>query len=313
MRSVRGCSRARACRRCISRRLRRAPLLHRAALRRAARYSHGEQVLWLGGTARDARRAARARARACRGRVRDDGPRPDRQRDRRRDGAARARSGSSACRSASSISGGSTTGGSARSTSLAWLNAQWAVLGAEVVSAMLTIVAARRACRALPALVARSPRRSSSRSRRCSRSAARSWLGAAGTHPLREPVLRGGRRRGSSASSTSAARRCASRTSRRGRARRTRSPSGSARRRTSCVWDTLLDGRFSRGEEDVVIAHELGHVRSRHILKAIGWTRARSCCPTLWLRRLRDAPARRAGRPGEPAARVPRARCPRAR
>ena len=33
------------------------------------------------------------------------------------------------------------------------------------------------------------------------------------------------------------------------------------------VWNTLLDGRFSRGEVDVVIAHELGHVRSRHILK----------------------------------------------
>jgi STE24 endopeptidase len=37
------------------------------------------------------------------------------------------------------------------------------------------------------------------------------------------------------------------------------------------VWDTMLDGRFSRGEVDVVIAHELGHARSRHILKGIGW------------------------------------------
>lgn len=41
---------------------------------------------------------------------------------------------------------------------------------------------------------------------------------------------------------------------------------------TVVLWDTLLDGRFSRGEIDVVIAHELGHVRSRHVLKAIGWT-----------------------------------------
>ena len=48
------------------------------------------------------------------------------------------------------------------------------------------------------------------------------------------------------------------------------------------LWNTLLDGRFSRGEEDVVIAHELGHVRSRHILKAIGWT-ALLVLPTLWL------------------------------
>ena len=48
------------------------------------------------------------------------------------------------------------------------------------------------------------------------------------------------------------------------------------------LWDTLLDGRFSRGEVDVVIAHELGHVRSRHVLKAIGWT-ALIVLPTLWL------------------------------
>jgi STE24 endopeptidase len=38
------------------------------------------------------------------------------------------------------------------------------------------------------------------------------------------------------------------------------------------LWDTLLDGRFTRGEERVVIAHELAHVRSRHILKGIGWS-----------------------------------------
>jgi STE24 endopeptidase len=37
------------------------------------------------------------------------------------------------------------------------------------------------------------------------------------------------------------------------------------------VWDTLLDGRFSRGEIDVVIAHELGHARSRHIPKGVAW------------------------------------------
>ncbi len=37
------------------------------------------------------------------------------------------------------------------------------------------------------------------------------------------------------------------------------------------VWDTMLDGRFSRGEIDVVIAHELGHARSRHTLKEVGW------------------------------------------
>jgi len=38
------------------------------------------------------------------------------------------------------------------------------------------------------------------------------------------------------------------------------------------IWNTLLDGRFSRGEVDVVLAHELGHARSRHIVKGIGWS-----------------------------------------
>jgi STE24 endopeptidase len=37
------------------------------------------------------------------------------------------------------------------------------------------------------------------------------------------------------------------------------------------LWDTLLDGRFSRGEINVVIAHEVGHARSGHITKSIGW------------------------------------------
>jgi STE24 endopeptidase len=63
------------------------------------------------------------------------------------------------------------------------------------------------------------------------------------------------------------------------------------------VWNTLLDGRFSRGEEDVVLAHELGHVRSRHILKALGWT-ALIVGPTLWLVGLA---LRRRGGIGDPA------------
>jgi len=37
------------------------------------------------------------------------------------------------------------------------------------------------------------------------------------------------------------------------------------------LWDTLLDGRFTRREVDVVLAHELGHHSSDHIPKAIGW------------------------------------------
>jgi Zn-dependent protease with chaperone function len=63
------------------------------------------------------------------------------------------------------------------------------------------------------------------------------------------------------------------------------------------LWNTVLDDRFSRAEQDVVIAHELGHVRSRHIPKSIGWT-ALIVLPTLWLLALAT---RRRGGVGDPA------------
>ena len=37
------------------------------------------------------------------------------------------------------------------------------------------------------------------------------------------------------------------------------------------LWDTFLDGRFSRAEVEVVLAHELGHVARSHIWKSLGW------------------------------------------
>jgi STE24 endopeptidase len=37
------------------------------------------------------------------------------------------------------------------------------------------------------------------------------------------------------------------------------------------LWDTLLGGRFSNREVDVVLAHELGHHSSDHVPKALGW------------------------------------------
>jgi Zn-dependent protease with chaperone function len=37
------------------------------------------------------------------------------------------------------------------------------------------------------------------------------------------------------------------------------------------LWDTLLGGRFPRPEVNVVIAHELGHLRHEHIWKGLGW------------------------------------------
>jgi STE24 endopeptidase len=44
---------------------------------------------------------------------------------------------------------------------------------------------------------------------------------------------------------------------------------GSSRR--VILWDTLLDGRFSRREVRTVVAHEFGHVKRNHILKGLGW------------------------------------------
>jgi STE24 endopeptidase len=37
------------------------------------------------------------------------------------------------------------------------------------------------------------------------------------------------------------------------------------------IWDTLLDGRFDRGEVRFVLAHEFGHVARGHLWKGIGW------------------------------------------
>ena len=48
------------------------------------------------------------------------------------------------------------------------------------------------------------------------------------------------------------------------------------------LWGTLLDGRFTPGEVRVVVAHELGHVAHRHVLKGIGWT-ALFVFPLAWL------------------------------
>jgi STE24 endopeptidase len=37
------------------------------------------------------------------------------------------------------------------------------------------------------------------------------------------------------------------------------------------LWDTLLDGRFSRREIRIVTAHELGHIAHGHLLRRVGW------------------------------------------
>ena len=37
------------------------------------------------------------------------------------------------------------------------------------------------------------------------------------------------------------------------------------------LWDTLLDGRFARGEIRVVVAHELAHIAREHVWKSLAW------------------------------------------
>jgi STE24 endopeptidase len=176
----------------------------------------------------------------------------------------------------------------------AWLAAQWSTLAPEAVSALATIVLlvglAGRFRRwwliagpvvvviaALFAFVS-------------------GWLASAGTHPLRDAQLAADARRLERIEHVQ------------GTPVRVQDVSswtdqanaftvGFGPSRHVVVWDTLLDGRFSRGEEDVVIGHELGHVRSRHILKAIGWA-ALIVLPTLWLL---DVATRRRGGVGDPA------------
>jgi STE24 endopeptidase len=177
---------------------------------------------------------------------------------------------------------------------LAWLAAQWSTLAPEAVSAMATIVLlvglAGRFRRwwliAAPVVVVIA----------ALFAFVSGWLASAGTHPLRDAQLAADAQRLERIEHVQ------------GTPVRVQDVSswtdqanaftvGFGPSRHVVVWDTLLDGRFSRGEEDVVIGHELGHVRSRHILKSIGWA-ALIVLPTLWLL---DVATRRRGGVGDPA------------
>jgi len=58
------------------------------------------------------------------------------------------------------------------------------------------------------------------------------------------------------------------------------------------LWNPLLDGRFSLGEQKVVVAHELGHQAARHIPKGLAWF-AVFAIPGAWI--LMRATRRRGG------------------
>lgn len=163
---------------------------------------------------------------------------------------------------------------------VAWLDSQWALLAAETGAVMLGIVllvgfagrwprgwwlAAAPTIVVIAALFA----------------FAEGWISAAGSHPLADPQLRADVARLERAEGV------------RGTPVRVVDvsswtnevnafTSGFGPSTHVVVWNTALDGRLPRGEIDVVIAHELGHVRSRHVLKAIGWS-ALVVLPTLWI------------------------------
>jgi STE24 endopeptidase len=162
---------------------------------------------------------------------------------------------------------------------LAWLNTQWAGLGAQAVAAMLAIVIlvglagrfrswwvfAAAIFVGIAALFAFTS----------------GWLAAAGTHPVRNPELRADIQRLERSEHVEGTPvRVEDVTAWTDQANAFTTGFGPSTR--VVLWNTLLDGRFSRGEIDVVIAHELGHARSRHIVKAIAWS-ALIILPTLWI------------------------------
>jgi len=176
----------------------------------------------------------------------------------------------------------------------AWLTAQWSTLAPEAVSAMATIVLlvglAGRYRRwwllAWPVIVAIA----------VLFAFVSGWLSAAPAHPLGSAQLRADvvrLERVEHVSGTPVAVQDVSSWTNQANAFTV----GFGPATHVVVWNTLLDGRFSRGEVDAVLAHELGHVRSRHILKALGWT-ALLVLPTLWLVAFAT---RRRGGVGDPA------------
>jgi STE24 endopeptidase len=74
--------------------------------------------------------------------------------------------------------------------------------------------------------------------------------------------------------------------------------SGLGPTRRIVLYDTMLDGRFTRGEIVAAVAHELGHVKRKHLWKGVAWF-ALIAIPATWL--VAAATARRGGA-GEPAA-----------
>ncbi|HZO97122.1 MAG TPA: M48 family metalloprotease [Gaiellaceae bacterium] len=95
------------------------------------------------------------------------------------------------------------------------------------------------------------------------------WLGALGSHPVRDPELRADVARLEAAEGVRPPVRVLEVSDWTDLPNAFTAGYGPSTR--VVLWDTIVDGRFSRGEVAVVVAHELGHARSRHIPKGIAW------------------------------------------
>ena len=149
-----------------------------------------------------------------------------------------------------------------------WLIAQRFTLGASAVFAMATIVV-------LVALAARFrrfwwiPGAAAFVALAALLTFTSGWLAAVGTHPIRDPDLRADVTRLERIEGVNPPIRVQKVSDWTSQANAFATGFGPSTR--VVLWDTLVDGRFSRGEVNVVVAHELAHVKSDHIPKSLAW------------------------------------------
>jgi STE24 endopeptidase len=160
-----------------------------------------------------------------------------------------------------------------------WLIAQRFTLGASAVFALATIAV-------LVALAARFPRNwwipgaAAFVALAAMLTFVSGWLAAAGTDPVRSPSLRADIDRLKRSEGVDPTVRVQEVSDWTDQANAFATGFGPSTR--VVLWDTLLDGRFSRGEVNVVVAHEFAHVKQDHVLKGLAWF-ALIAFPTLFV------------------------------
>src|SRR5262249_38508882 len=115
------------------------------------------------------------------------------------------------------------------------------------------------------------------------------------THPLRDPDLRAAAKRIADKGGVNGAEVRAKNVATKDRNEYT---IGIGPTRKVVLWDSLLDGRFTNRQVEVVLAHEYGHQARNHLLKGIAWY-ALFAFPGTYL--IAVAARRPGGAPGPPA------------